>query len=60
MELAGGDIRNIVLAAAYAAVAGQARASGSVADAKVGMRHIMDALRREYLKLGRRLAPAPR
>jgi SpoVK/Ycf46/Vps4 family AAA+-type ATPase len=47
VELAGGDIRNIVLSSAYAAVA-----EGS----SVGMRHISSAVRREYIKLGRRPA----
>jgi hypothetical protein len=43
-ELAGGDIRNIVLAAAYdAASAGE----------PVGMRHVVAATLREYRKLGR-------
>ncbi|MDT4945974.1 MAG: hypothetical protein QOH14_2707 [Pseudonocardiales bacterium] len=48
VEMAGGDIRNIVLSAAYAAVA-----EGS----KVGARHVAAAVRREYIKLGR-LQPA--
>jgi predicted nucleic acid-binding protein len=43
-DLAGGDIRNIVLAAAYAA------ADDGVA---VGMRHVTSAAQREYRKLGR-------
>jgi hypothetical protein len=46
VELAGGDIRNIVLSAAYAAVAG---------GEPVGMRHIAAAVRREYIKLGKRV-----
>ena len=46
VELAGGDIRNIVLSAAYSAVA---------AGERVGMRHIAAAARREYIKLGRRV-----
>ncbi len=45
VEVSGGDIRNIVLAAAYAA-------RGE--DATVGMRHLTDAVGREYTKLGRR------
>jgi SpoVK/Ycf46/Vps4 family AAA+-type ATPase len=45
IDLAGGDVRNIVLSAAYAAVA-----EGST----VGMRHISAAVTREYIKLGRR------
>jgi SpoVK/Ycf46/Vps4 family AAA+-type ATPase len=44
-DLSGGDIRNIVLAATYASVA---------AGTGIGMRHLRDALHREYLKLGRR------
>ncbi|SDC61618.1 ATP-binding protein [Nocardioides lianchengensis] len=45
VELAGGDIRNMVLAAVYAAVA---------EGGAVGMRHVYDAVRREHIKLGRR------
>ena len=45
VEVSGGDIRNIVLAAAYAA-------RGE--DATLGMRHLTDAVGREYTKLGRR------
>ncbi|HEY2273333.1 MAG TPA: ATP-binding protein [Jatrophihabitantaceae bacterium] len=45
VELAGGDVRNIVLSAAYAAVA---------EGKPLGMRHIDAAVRREYIKLGRR------
>lgn len=46
VELAGGDIRNIVLAAAYdAAVAGR----------PVGHRLVVEAALREYQKLGRRV-----
>jgi predicted nucleic acid-binding protein len=44
VELAGGDIRNIVLAAAYDAAS---------SDQPVGMRHLADATVREYRKLGR-------
>ena len=44
--MAGGDIRNVVLASAYAAAA-----DGS----PVGMRHLVAAAHREYRKLGRRL-----
>jgi DNA polymerase III delta prime subunit len=46
VEVAGGDIRNIVLSSAYAAVA---------ESLPVGMRHVRSAVRREYIKLGRRL-----
>lgn len=46
VELAGGDIRNIVLAAAYDAVS-----SGE----QPGMRHVIGATAREYRKLGRRV-----
>lgn len=48
LELAGGDIRNIVLSAAYAATA---------AHEMVGMRHISAAVSREFTKLGRRVPP---
>lgn len=43
-ELSGGDIRNIVLAAAYDAVSARER---------VGMRHVVAAALGEYRKLGR-------
>lgn len=46
IELAGGDVRNIVVAAAYDAVA---------ADELPGMRHLVRAARAEYRKLGRRI-----
>ena len=49
VEVAGGDVRNIVLAAAYAATA---------QDQPLGMRHVVHAVVREYRKLGRRL-PVP-
>ncbi len=45
-EVTGGDIRNIVLAAAY---------SAAVDGEPVGMRHLVAALGREYRKLGRRV-----
>jgi SpoVK/Ycf46/Vps4 family AAA+-type ATPase len=45
VEVAGGDIRNIVLAAAYAAASD---------ETAVGMRHLAAAAQREYVKLGRR------
>ncbi len=48
-ELAGGDIRNIVLASAYAAAEDN--------DGRVGMRHLAAATHREYTKLRKR-APA--
>ncbi|MEO7125110.1 MAG: ATP-binding protein [Nakamurella sp.] len=55
LDLSGGDIRNIVLSAAYEATATQAA---------VGMRHVVAAAGREYAKLGRRapvgsIFPAP-
>jgi AAA+ superfamily predicted ATPase len=53
-EVAGGDIRNIVLSAAYAAVAEHARDNDTVTGVMVGMRHLSGALRREFIKLGRR------
>ncbi|HTZ43952.1 MAG TPA: ATP-binding protein [Jatrophihabitans sp.] len=46
VELAGGDIRNIVLAAAY---------EGISADQPIGMRHLAAAAVAEYHKLGRRV-----
>jgi hypothetical protein len=49
VEVAGGDVRNIVLAAAYAA---------ATDGVPVGMRHVVNAVVREYRKLGRRL-PVP-
>jgi predicted nucleic acid-binding protein len=49
VEVAGGDIRNVVLASAYAAVA---------EGVPLGMRHVVRAVVREYRKLGRRL-PVP-
>ncbi|MDF1604188.1 ATP-binding protein [Nocardioides sp. YIM 152315] len=45
-ELTGGEIRNVVLAAAYQAVG---------EGTPVGMRHLADAVLREYRKLGRLL-----
>ncbi|SDO43145.1 ATPase family associated with various cellular activities (AAA) [Nakamurella panacisegetis] len=48
IELAGGDLRNIVLAAAYDA---------AIDGTGVGSRHVLAATLREYAKLGRR-APA--
>lgn len=48
-DLAGGDIRNIVLGAAYDAI--------SVGES-VGMRHVRAATAREFQKLSRRLPPA--
>ena len=49
-ELTGGDIRNIVLSAAYAAVAD---------GVPLGQRHVIAAVIREYTKLGRRVPPRP-
>jgi len=51
VELTGGDIRNIVMAAAFAA-AGRHDAAGAHA-APVGMRHVLAAVHREYAKLAR-------
>jgi len=45
LDLAGGNIRNVVLSAAYAAIA---------EGTPVGMRHLGAAALREYTKLGRR------
>jgi AAA+ superfamily predicted ATPase len=46
MELCGGDIRNVVLSAVYDAVA---------KGEPLGLRHVADALSREFVKLGRRM-----
>jgi hypothetical protein len=50
VEVTGGDIRNIVMTAAYAAVA-----EGS----ELGMRHLVDGAIREFAKLGRRIPNHP-
>ncbi len=50
VELTGGDIRNIVMTAAFAA-AGDA--------SPVGMRHVLYATEREYRKQAKRMPPAP-
>ncbi|HEY5881654.1 MAG TPA: ATP-binding protein, partial [Nakamurella sp.] len=50
VELSGGDIRNIVLAAVYDAVASRQA---------LGMRHILVSLTRELAKLGRRAPSVP-
>lgn len=49
VELAGGDLRNIVLAAVYDA---------AIAGGELGMRHIVAAAVREHGKLGRRVPQA--
>lgn len=46
LDVAGGDIRNIVLAATYDAIA---------AGRQVGMRNLRHAVEREMAKLGRRI-----
>ncbi|MGS0688895.1 ATP-binding protein [Nakamurella sp. GG22] len=46
VELTGGDIRNIVVAAGYDA---------AIDGARPGMRHVLAAATREYSKLGRRI-----
>jgi hypothetical protein len=48
-KLTGGNIRNIVLAAAYLAAASKNR--------RVTMAHLRHAVRREYQKLGKEIAP---
>jgi hypothetical protein len=48
-KLTGGNIRNIVLAAAYLAAASKSR--------RVTMAHLRHAVRREYQKLGKEIAP---
>ena len=50
VELSGGEIRNVVLAAVYDAVARQQL---------LGLRHVSAALVRELTKLGRRTPPLP-
>ena len=50
VELSGGEIRNVVLAAVYDAVARQQL---------LGLRHVAAALIRELTKLGRRTPPLP-
>ena len=50
LELAGGDIRNVVLAAAYDAATDRS---------PLGMRHVWDAVVREHRKLGRMTPQAP-
>jgi len=52
LELTGGDIRNIVLTAAFGAAAEPGAAEPG--RAPVGMRHILKAVEREFRKLGRR------
>lgn len=49
VELAGGDLRNIVLAAVYDA---------AIEGGELGMRHLVAAAVREHGKLGRRVPPA--
>jgi hypothetical protein len=49
VELAGGDIRNVVVAAGYDA---------AIERGLPGMRHVLDAAVAEYTKLGRRVPPA--
>ncbi len=48
VELSGGDIRNVVVAAGYDA---------AIAGVVPGMRHVLDAAAAEYTKLGRRVPP---
>jgi hypothetical protein len=49
IELAGGDLRNIVLSGVYDA---------AIEESGLGMRHIRAAATREHVKLGRRVPPA--
>jgi AAA+ superfamily predicted ATPase len=51
VDMAGGDIRNMVLSAVYSAVA---------EGVPIGMRHVDDAVRREHVKMGRRPPAHPR
>ncbi len=60
VEVTGGDIRNIVMSAAFTAAADRPRSD--LTDGQgvaVGMRHVLAAVDREYLKLGRRLPSRP-
>ena len=50
VDLTGGDIRNIVMTAAYSAAADRSA---------VGMRHLIDGAVREFTKLGRRTPTHP-
>jgi DNA polymerase III delta prime subunit len=59
VELAGGDIRNIVMTAAFAAAAEQNVGLTAPRPAPVGMRHVMYAVEREYRKQAKRMPPAP-
>jgi len=51
--LAGGNIKNIVLHAAFLAAAERAAANGHGADVQVTMEHLIRATKREYDKLGK-------
>lgn len=57
LEIAGGDIRNVVMAAAFAAAGEQRPAVAGHDRAPVGMRHIRRAAEREFTKLARRPPP---
>lgn len=57
VELPGGGIRNIVMAAAFAAAA--EHETQPEAGAPVGMRHLHDAVQREYQKQARRVPHRP-
>ena len=48
LEFNGGEIRNVVLAAAY---------QSSIAEEQLGLRHIARAVRREFTKLARMMPP---
>lgn len=49
VELAGGDIRNVIVAAGY---------DSAIDGVRPGMRHVLDAAVAEYTKLGRRVPPS--
>jgi AAA+ superfamily predicted ATPase len=53
-RFSGGSIRNVIVLAAHLAAADE----GDGADGGVALHHLMRALRREYQKLGKALAPA--
>jgi hypothetical protein len=59
VELTGGDIRNIVMTAAFAAAAEQNVGLATPQAAPVGMRHLLYAVEREYRKQAKRMPPPP-
>lgn len=59
IDLVGGDIRNIVMTAAFAAAAQQSTGAAPPNAAPVGMRHILYATEREYRKQAKRMPALP-